>query len=232
MNLGINIRPVTVYDAQLSMSPLKEEIVKGTDFTIIRELLGGLYFGQPKYRNNDSAVDTMAYDRESIENILHFAFKLARKRRGLVTSVDKANILETSKLWRQIAEGGWRSVQRRNSRNIYMLMLMAMEFMRRPAHFDVIVTENTFGDILSDEASMLAGSLGMLPSASHSKNGPSLYEPRPWLCLQILQDKILQNPIATILSVAMMLDQSFDMTEEARNIEKAVYKTIEKGVGN
>lgn len=228
MKLGINIRPVTVFDIQLPMSPLKEEIVKGTDFTIIRELSGGLYFGQPKYRNENEAVDTMAYGRKEIEDILHFAFKLARKRRGLVTSVDKANILETSKLWRSIAEEIGAQYSDVKLEHLYV-DAMAMEFMRRPAHFDVIVTENTFGDILSDEASMLAGSLGMLPSASHAINGPSLYEPSHGSAPDIAGQHIA-NPIATILSVAMMLDQSFDLLDEARNIENAVYKTLEQGV--
>ncbi len=228
LNLNVNIRPVTVYDAQLHMSPLKEEIVKGTDFTIIRELSSGLYFGQPKYRDNDRAVDTLAYSREEIENILHFAFKLARKRRSHVTSVDKANILDTSKLWRQIAEEVGAQYSDVKLDHLYV-DAMAMELMRRPAFFDVIVTENMFGDILSDEASMLAGSLGMLPSASHSINGPSLYEPSHGSAPDIAGQKIA-NPIATILSVAMMLDQSFDLTAEAKNIEEAVYKTIEQGV--
>lgn len=229
MGLTINIRPVTVYDAQLSMSPLKENIVKGTDFTIIRELSSGLYFGQPKYRNKDEAVDTMAYGRKEIENILHFAFKLARKRKSHVTSVDKANILEASKLWREIAEEIGAQYSDVKLDHIYV-DAMAMEFLRRPADFDVIVTENTFGDILSDEASMLAGSLGMLPSASHpSEGGPSLYEPSHGSAPDIAGQNIA-NPIATILSVAMMLDQSFDMTEESKAIENAIYKTLEQGV--
>jgi 3-isopropylmalate dehydrogenase len=232
MNLFANLRPVKFYDSLIDSSPLKKEVIQGVDLLIVRELTGGLYFGKPSGRmvenGEEKVVDTLLYKKEEIKRIVKAAFELARKRKKKVTSVDKANVLESSRMWREIAE----EVAQEFPDVTLEHMLVdnaAMQLIRSPQQFDVIVTENMFGDILSDEASMLTGSLGMLPSASLSTSGPSLYEPIHGSAPDIAgQNKA--NPIATILSAAMMLRLSFGLSEEADAIEKAVQQVLAAGL--
>lgn len=231
MNLFANIRPVTFYASLAASSPLKPHVIEGADFVIVRELTGGLYFGKPSERRieegEEAVVDTLFYKRAEIERIITFAFTLAQKRKKKVTSVDKANVLESSRMWREVAE----QVAKRFPDVQLEHMLVdnaAMQLIRSPKQFDVIVTENMFGDILSDEASMLTGSLGMLPSASLSVDGPALYEPIHGSAPDIAgQNKA--NPLATILSAAMMLRLSFGLTEEADIVERAVKQVLDAG---
>ncbi|EOW9526755.1 3-isopropylmalate dehydrogenase [Bacillus cytotoxicus] len=218
--LGVfaNVRPVTVEAEIAHLSPLKT--ATEIDFVVVRELTGGIYFSFPKERTEEVATDTLTYHRREIERIVSYAFQLASKRRQKVTSIDKANVLESSKLWRTITE----EVSFRYPEVELEHMLVdaaAMELIRNPARFDVIVTENLFGDILSDEASVLAGSLGMLPSASHAENGPSLYEPIHGSAPDIA-GKNKANPIAMMRSVKMMLEQSFGLIKEGMAIEEAI----------
>ena len=231
MNLFANIRPVTFYASLAASSPLKPHVIEGADFVIVRELTGGLYFGKPSERRvekgEEVVVDTLFYKRAEIERIITFAFTLAQKRKKKVTSVDKANVLESSRMWREVAE----QVAKRFPDVQLEHMLVdnaAMQLVRSPKQFDVIVTENMFGDILSDEASMLTGSLGMLPSASLSVDGPALYEPIHGSAPDIA-GKNKANPLATILSAAMMLRLSFGLTEEADVIERAVKQVLNAG---
>lgn len=231
MNLFANIRPVTFYASLAASSPLKPHVIEGADFVIVRELTGGLYFGKPSERRvekgEEVVVDTLFYKRAEIERIITFAFMLAQKRKKKVTSVDKANVLESSRMWREVAE----QVAKRFPDVQLEHMLVdnaAMQLVRSPKQFDVIVTENMFGDILSDEASMLTGSLGMLPSASLSVDGPALYEPIHGSAPDIA-GKNKANPLATILSAAMMLRLSFGLTEEADVIERAVKQVLNAG---
>lgn len=231
MNLFANIRPVTFYASLAASSPLKPHVIEGADFVIVRELTGGLYFGKPSERRieegEEAVVDTLFYKRAEIERIITFAFTLAQKRKKKVTSVDKANVLESSRMWREVAE----QVAKRfpDVQLEHMLVDNAvMQLIRSPKQFDVIVTENMFGDILSDEASMLTGSLGMLPSASLSVDGPALYEPIHGSAPDIAgQNKA--NPLATILSAAIMLRLSFGLTEEADIVERAVKQVLDAG---
>ena len=231
MNLFANIRPVTFYASLAASSPLKPHVIEGADFVIVRELTGGLYFGKPSERRieegEEAVVDTLFYKRAEIERIITFAFTLAQKRKKKVTSVDKANVLESSRMWREVAE----QIAKRFPDVQLEHMLVdnaAMQLIRSPKQFDVIVTENMFGDILSDEASMLTGSLGMLPSASLSVDGPALYEPIHGSAPDIAgQNKA--NPLATILSAAMMLRLSFGLTEEADIVERAVKQVLDAG---
>jgi 3-isopropylmalate dehydrogenase len=231
MNLFANLRPVKFYDSLVDSSPLKAEVVKDVDLLIVRELTGGLYFGKPSERRVESGeeavVDTLYYKREEMKRIITTAFKLARKRKKKVTSVDKANVLESSRMWREIAEEVAKEFP--DVQLEHMLVdNAAMQLIRNPKQFDVLVTENMFGDILSDEASVLTGSLGMLPSASLSTSGPSLYEPIHGSAPDIAgQNKA--NPIAMILSSAMMLRLSFGLHEEADAIEKAVQQVLAAG---
>ncbi|WP_044892934.1 3-isopropylmalate dehydrogenase [Bacillus alveayuensis] len=231
LDLFANLRPIQAHPTLQDTSPFKGEHLEGVDFLIVRELTGGLYFGKPSERTNqngeEAVVDTLFYKRKDIERILETAFELARKRRKKVTSVDKANVLESSKLWREVAE----EVAYRYPDVELEHMLVdnaAMQIIHRPNQFDVIVTENMFGDILSDEAAMLSGSLGMLPSASLSANGLHLYEPVHGSAPDIAGQG-LANPIAMILSAAMMLRYSFHLMEEAGAIEKAVKHVLESG---
>ncbi|UPG64725.1 3-isopropylmalate dehydrogenase [Metabacillus endolithicus] len=231
LDLYANLRPITTFDSLLDSSPLKKEYVSGVDFVIVRELTGGLYFGKPSERivrdGEDSVVDTLFYKRSEIERILVSAFEIAQKRRKHVTSVDKANVLESSRVWREVAE----EVSARYPDVTLEHMLVdnaAMQLIRSPRQFDVIVTENMFGDILSDEASMITGSLGMLSSASLSSSGLHLYEPVHGSAPDIA-GKGLANPVATILSAAMLLRQSFGLEEEAKAIEKAVDNVLNSG---
>ena len=224
LGLFANLRPVKVVPALAGASTLKPEVVSEVDLVIVRELTGGLYFGQPQGRRDDetgrAAVDTLHYTEVEIERLMRVAFDLARTRRKKVTSVDKANVLASSRLWREVAH----EVARDYPDVAYEDMLVdacAMHLIRRPADFDVVATENMFGDILSDEASMLAGSLGMLPSASLGSGPPGLYEPIHGSAPDIAGQGIA-NPLATILSVAMLLRSSLGLLDEATAVERAV----------
>jgi 3-isopropylmalate dehydrogenase len=235
LRLFANLRPVKIFPMLVDSTNLKPEVVEGVDLVMVRELTGGLYFGQPKkqWRTSEGrqAIDTLAYSEAEIERILRVGFELARSRRKKLTSVDKANVLQSSRLWRQIAIE--LSVDYPDIELQHMLVdACAMRFIQRPADFDVLVTENMFGDILTDEASMLAGSMGMLPSASLAgiPRGETfgMYEPIHGSApSRAGQD--LANPIATILSVAMMLHYSFALEMEAEAVENAVLATLEQG---
>ena len=221
LGLYANLRPLAVFDSLADRSPLKTEIVKGADFLCVRELTGGMYFGRPQGRSEDgnTAYDTCVYTREEVERILHLAFGLARKRRKQLTVVDKANVIATSRLWRQIAKE--MAPQYPDVDNA------AMQIIQRPTHFDVIVTENLFGDILTDESSVISGSLGMLPSASVGAK-VALFEPIHGSYPQAA-GKNIANPMATILSAAMMLEH-VGLEKEGKAIRDAVNKAIEAGV--
>lgn len=230
-DLFANLRPVILFPPLLDSSPLKKNILKGTDIMIVRELTGGLYFGQPKERRklNDEvvAVDSMVYSESEIRRIAQVAFQIARSRRKILHSIDKANILETSRLWREVVNevaGDYPDVE---LHHLYVDNA-AMQLLKNPRQFDVILTENTFGDILSDEAAMLTGSIGMLPSASIRGDGFGMYEPVHGSAPDIA-GKGIANPIATILSAGMMLRFSFGMEKEAESIEEAVRKVLELG---
>lgn len=232
--LGVfaNLRPVGVHPDLVSSSPVKPEKLAGVDMIVVRELTGGLYFGEPKKREvvngRQRAVDTLVYDDFEIERILKLAFRLAANRRKKVTSVDKANVLESSRLWRKIAI----EVGKENPSFELEHMLVdtaSMRLISTPSSFDVLVTENMFGDILTDEASVLAGSMGMLPSASLGEDGPGLYEPIHGSAPDIA-GKGIANPIGMILSAAMMLRYSLGLEAEAGSIEAAVERTISAGL--
>lgn len=227
--LGVytNLRPAILFESLKNASPLKEEIVgNGLDIMIVRELTGGLYFGQREY-SEEKAYDTLSYTREEIKRIAIKAFEIAKLRNGKLTSVDKHNVLDTSKLWRKIVEEVGKNYPEVEISHMYVDNA-AMQLIANPKQFDVILTENMFGDILSDEASMLTGSLGMLPSASLGDGKIGLYEPSHGSAPDIA-GKDIANPIATILSAAMMLRYSFDLSDEARAIENAVKETLKDG---
>ncbi|MBE1556665.1 3-isopropylmalate dehydrogenase [Sporosarcina limicola] len=226
-DLFANLRPVKAVPSLLHASPLKEEVAMEVDMLIVRELTGGLYFGEPSHRTEKSAVDTLVYTREEIERIVEKAFEVARLRRGKVASVDKANVLETSKLWREVVEEKKKAYPDIEVEHM-LVDSTAMKLITNPAAFDVIVTENMFGDILSDEASVITGSLGVLPSASLRSDGFGLYEPVHGSAPEIA-GRGLANPAAAILSVAMMLNYSFGMKTEASAIEEAVNTVFEDG---
>ncbi|MBI2767658.1 MAG: 3-isopropylmalate dehydrogenase [Chloroflexi bacterium] len=236
LGLFANLRPVRVHPLMLGDSTLKPEVLEGTDMLVIRELTGGLYFGVPKRRwesaSGRQAVDTLRYSEREVVRILHVAFQLAQGRRKKVTSVDKANVLRTGQMWREIAKEV--AAQYPDVETEHMLVdACAMALLRRPASFDVIVTENMFGDILTDEAAMLAGSMGMMPSASLGKRtkggtGIGLYEPIHGSAPDIAgQGKA--NPLAMILSAAMMLRLSLGLEAEAAALEGAVDSAIRDG---
>ena len=239
--LGVfaNLRPVKVHPALIDASPLKPDRLEGVDILVIRELTGGLYFGQPKMRamrgNCEYAIDTLEYYDYEIKRILKLAFNLAEGRKKKVTSVDKANVLESSRLWRQVAI----QIGKEHPDVALEHQLVdsaAMKLITNPASMDVIVTENMFGDILTDEASVLVGSMGMLPSASLSEVGVGLphdrrmglYEPIHGSAPDIA-GKGIANPIGTILSAALLLRYSLKLEEEARAVETAVHRTISDG---
>lgn len=229
LGLFANLRPVKGFPTLLHASPLKEEIVRDSDLLIVRELTGGLYFGTPSERrdNGNTVVDTLAYTRIEIERIVDKAFQAAQLRKKHVTSVDKANVLESSKLWREIVEE--KKSHYPDVTVEHMLVdAAAMKLITNPAYFDVIVTENMFGDILSDEASVLTGSLGMLPSASLREDSFGLYEPVHGSAPDIA-GKGIANPIAMILSCALMLTYSFHLKMEACVLEKSVSETLAEG---
>ena len=227
-----NLRPVQVFDALAAASPLKPERVAGVDIMFVRELTGGIYFGQPQGREmteyGRSGFDTMRYNEQEIRRVLEVAFRLARQRRGKVTSVDKANVLATMRVWREVAH----EVAAENPDIAYEDVLVdacAMYLINRPTDFDVIVTGNMFGDILSDEASMITGSLGMLPSAALGDPGSiGLYEPIHGSAPDIAGQGIA-NPLATILSAAMLLRWSLGLAQEAEEIETAVAQVLNDG---
>lgn len=225
-DLFSNLRPVQAIPSMLKSSPLKEDIVKDVNLLIVRELTGGLYFGE-RHRTENKALDSLTYTREEIERIVDNAFTLARLRRKKLTSVDKANVLDTSRLWRDIVDekkAQYPDVEVEHS----LVDSTAMKLITAPAEYDVIVTENMFGDILSDEASVITGSLGVLPSASMRADNFGLYEPVHGSAPEIA-GKGIANPAATILSAAMMLQYSFGLLEEAKAIEDAVAAVYEKG---
>lgn len=229
LNLFANIRPIKGFEPLLHASPLKEEVIQGSDIYIVRELTGGLYFGTPRERREDGnvAVDTLMYHRDEIERIVENGFESARLRNKHLTSVDKANVLESSRLWREIVEE--KKADYPDVTVEHMLVdSAAMKLITEPTYFDVIVTENMFGDILSDEGSVLTGSIGMLPSASLSET-IGLYEPVHGSAPDIA-GKGIANPLGTILSAAMMLRYSFDLEEEATAIEKAVEAALNQGI--
>ncbi|MEW8957700.1 MAG: 3-isopropylmalate dehydrogenase [Moorella sp. (in: firmicutes)] len=229
LGLYANLRPAYLFEPLADASPLKREIVSGTDLIIIRELTGGLYFGpkkREKTEDGEVAYDTMLYTRAEIERIVRLAFQIARSRRRHLTSVDKANVLTSSRLWRDTVESLKGEFPDVTVEHMYVDNC-AMQLVRRPTQFDVIVTENTFGDILSDQASVLTGSIGMLPSASIG-GSTALYEPVHGSAPDIAgQQKA--NPLATILSAAMMLKYSFKMDREAAAVEDAVGRVLAKG---
>src|SRR3989440_8058626 len=224
LELFANLRPVRPSAALLDASPLRRERIEGTDLLVVRELTGGIYFGD-RGRSDGAAFDTCVYSTEEIERIAEVAFRNARRK---VTSVDKANILETSRLWREVVE----TVAKRNPDTPLEHLLVdnaAMQLISRPADFDVILTENLFGDILSDEAAMLTGSIGMLPSASVGAGGPGLFEPVHGSAPDIAGTG-KANPLATFGSVAMMLRYGIGREEEASAIESAVDRALEAGL--
>jgi 3-isopropylmalate dehydrogenase len=228
LNLFANLRPVTVLPALIDSAPIKPEILRGTDIVVVRELTGGIYFGE-KQRTADSASDLCTYTVEEIQRVTRVAGKLARARRKSVVSIDKANVLETSRLWRSTVE----ELMRKEFPDVKLEHMLvdaaAMHLIRRPSSFDVLLTENMFGDILTDEASMLAGSLGMLPSASLGAGTLGLYEPIHGSAPDIA-GKGIANPYGTILSAAMLLRHSLGLEEEARVVEQAVEWAVANGV--
>ena len=221
-----NLRPVTVFEALVDSSPLRRDSVRGVDLVIVRELLGGIYFGSPRGTEGDHAFNTEIYSREEVGRIARVAFKLARHRRRRVTSVDKANVLEASVLWRETCTEISKQFPDVVFSNMYVDNC-AMQLIAKPAQFDVILTNNMFGDILSDEASMLAGSLGLLPSASIG-GSVGLYEPVHGSAPDIA-GKGLANPLGAISSAAMLLEHSLELPREAIKLERAIVKVLSRG---
>lgn len=231
-NLGLyaNIRPVKPYDSLLDASPLKNEIVAGSDFVVVRELTGGIYFGEPRGRNEtgDTAFDNCVYSVNEIERVAHVAFQYASRRKGKVTLVDKANVLETSRLWRETVKLIHQSDYPQIGLDFMFVDNAAMKMVANPKDFDVILTENMFGDILSDVSGVINGSIGLIPSASFGAQR-SLFEPIHGSYPQAA-GKDIANPIATILSAAMMLEDAFGLSEEASAVREACAQAIAKGV--
>jgi len=230
-DFNINLRPVQLYENLWHRCILKDEILKdGVDILCIRELNGGIYFGEHKTEEKNgkkTAYDTMVYGEESIEKIAHVAFKAAMKRKKKVSSVDKANILDCSKLWREVVEKVAQEYPECELEHV-LVDNMAMQVLKRPGSFDVILCSNMFGDIISDEISVFSGSLGMLPSASLNSDGFGMYEPSGGSA-QDIAGKNIANPIAQILSAAMMLKHSFEMNKEYDCIVNAVKQTLADG---
>jgi len=232
LGLFANLRPVQVFPELVQSSPLRPELLEGVDVLVVRELTGGIYFGEPRLRENVDggvrAVDTMVYTDREIRRIVKLAFELASRRRGRVTSVDKANVLETSRLWRQVATevaNEFPDVELEHQ----LVDSATMRLIQNPASFDVVVTGNMFGDILTDEASVLAGSLGMLPSASLGEGSRGMYEPIHGSAPDIAGRGVV-NPVGAILSVAMMLRSSFGLQAEADAVEMAVAGALSAGL--
>jgi len=228
LGLYANLRPVAVNDKLLGASTLRPEVLKGVDMIVVRELTGGIYFGEKK-RDEFSASDLCVYTVPEVERIVRVAARLARGRRKKLTSVDKANVIETSRLWREVTVRVMRDEFPDVTLSHMLVDACAMHLIRRPTDFDVVVTENMFGDILTDEASMLAGSMGMLPSASLGDGTRGLYEPIHGSAPDIA-GKGIANPYATILSVAMLLRHSLSLEAEAKAVESAVNAAIAANV--
>jgi 3-isopropylmalate dehydrogenase len=233
LGLFANLRPAMVYPELVNASSLKPELVSGLDIMILRELTGDIYFGQPRgirtLENGErQGFDTMHYSESEIRRVAHVGFKSAMKRSKKLCSVDKANVLDTSMFWREIVTDVAKEYPQVELSHMYVDNA-AMQLVRAPKQFDVILTGNIFGDILSDEASMLTGSIGMLPSASLDENNKGLYEPCHGSAPDIA-GKDIANPLATILSVAMMMRYSFAREDVAQRIEKAVRKTLQQGL--
>ena len=229
LELFANLRPIKVFDKLVPASPLKEAIVGGTDILFVRELTGGLYFGKPSERRDggNSVVDTLQYTREEIERIVDYGFQAATLRGNKLTSVDKANVLESSRMWREIVDA--KSADYPDVEVEHALVdSTAMKLITNPNHFDVVVTENLFGDILSDEASVITGSIGLLPSASLNSTGFGLYEPVHGSAPDIAGENKV-NPLAMILSAAMMLKYTFHLSEESEAIENSMDAALKSG---
>jgi len=238
LGLFANLRPVTLHPRLVEASPLKADRLEGVDLLVVRELTGGIYFGEKKREVVDGmeqATDVCTYTAGEVERVVRFAAELARARRGKLTSVDKANVLETSRLWRRVTDRVMREEYPDVALDTILVDACAMHLIRQPSDFDVIVTENMFGDILTDEASMLAGSMGLLPSASLGApvagrdTRPGLYEPIHGSAPDIAGQGVA-NPLATILSLALLLRHSLGLTDEAAAVEAAVTEVIDGGL--
>lgn len=232
LGLFANLRPAIIFPALIDASTLKKEVITGIDLMVVRELTGGIYFGKPRGvtiepNGEKKGVNTEVYTTHEIERIAKVAFELARQRRKMVCSVDKANVLEATELWREVVIQVHKKYSDVSLSHMYVDNC-AMQLIRNPKQFDVLVTTNLFGDILSDEASMLTGSIGMLPSASLGKTKCGMYEPIHGSAPDIA-GKGIANPLATILSVAMMLKYSFDLSDLATAIEKGVEQVLNEG---
>jgi 3-isopropylmalate dehydrogenase len=231
LGLFANLRPINPHPALLDSSPLKREIIEGTDILFVRELTGGIYFGESGVHEVDgvrTAFNTMVYNVEEVKRVVRLAAAAALKRRGKLTSVDKANVLEVSRLWRHVAQQVVEKEFPTLEYEVVLVDAMAMHLISRPSTFDVVVTGNMFGDILTDEASMLPGSLGLLPSASLGSSGPGLYEPIHGSAPDIA-GKGIANPLATILAAAMLLRHSLKLEAEVAAIETAVSNVLDAG---
>lgn len=232
LGLFANLRPIRLFDELVDASPLKREIIEGTDILFLRELTGGIYFGEAGRSGEaeeEAAFQSMVYSVSEVERIVRLAAKAAQGRQNRLTSVDKANVLEPSRLWRQVAARVMREEFPDVEYDVVLVDAMAMHLINRPRDFDVVVTGNMFGDILTDEASMLPGSLGMLPSASLGAGGPGLYEPIHGSAPDIAGQDIA-NPLATILATAMLLRHSLQLSEEADAVEHAVAQVLSDGL--
>lgn len=227
LGLFANLRPVRVHPALASASPLRPELIRGVDLIVVRELTGGIYFGQPRVEGTERAVDTMVYTRAEVERIAHLAFRIARERRSRVTSVDKANVLACSRLWRGTVEAVAQDYPDVTLEHL-LVDAATMHLIKRPGDLDVILTGNQFGDILSDETSVLAGSMGMLPSASLGEGRHGLYEPVHGSAPDIAGQGIA-NPLAAILCVAMLLRHSLHLEAAAQAVESAVAAVLDAG---
>ncbi|MCD6396548.1 MAG: 3-isopropylmalate dehydrogenase [Spirochaetaceae bacterium] len=228
LGLFANLRPAVIFPQLSAASPLKDEILEnGMDVLVVRELTGGIYFGSPKLRDGDKALDTLIYTKPEIERISHVAFKAAKQRKGKVTSIDKANVLTSMVLWREVVNEVSKKYPEVELSHMYVDN-GAMQLVKNPNQFDVILCGNMFGDILSDEASMITGSLGMLPSASLGKGNFGLYEPSGGSAPDIA-GKGIANPIAQILSLGMMFKYSFDRNDIHEAVFKAIEQVLEKG---
>ena len=227
LGLYANLRPVRVHPALADSTPLRPALVKGVDLIVVRELTGGIYFGEPRVEGADRAVDTMVYTRQEVERIAHLAFRIAQGRRRKVSSVDKANVLASSRLWRRTVEAVAEDYPDVELEHV-LIDAATMHLIKRPRDFDVILTGNQFGDILSDETSVLAGSMGMLPSASIGEGRFGLYEPIHGSAPDIAGQGIA-NPVAAILSGAMLLRHSLALEEEAQAVEAAVSAVLDAG---
>lgn len=226
LDLYANLRPATVYDELIEASTLKEDVVQGVDLLVVRELTGGIYFGEPRSETEEKAFNTMVYTKSEVERIAHIAFKSAMERNKKVCSVDKANVLEVSRLWRRVVNEVATNYPEVELTHMYVDNA-AMQLIRNPKQFDVLLTSNLFGDILSDEASMLCGSIGLLPSASMGSK-TALYEPIHGSAPDIAGQGIA-NPIATIASASMMLRHSLSEIEAADRIDNAIKSVLKDG---